>query len=92
MIVWENPDGELVGLASGNRMVAGMVRIGPVYTPPEHRGRGIGAAVTGALSQAALDAGAQDVLLFTDLANPTSNGIYQRLGYVPVEDRVSLEF
>jgi GNAT superfamily N-acetyltransferase len=92
LIVWENPDGEIAGMASGNRMVARMVRIGPVYTPPEHRGRGIGAAVTGALSQAALDAGARDVLLFTDLANPTSNGIYQRLGYEPVEDRVSLAF
>lgn len=91
LMVWENPDGELAGLAGGNRMVARMVRIGPVYTPPEHRGRGIGAAVTAALSEAALDAGAQDVLLFTDLANPTSNGIYQRLGYEPLADRESLE-
>lgn len=92
LMVWENPDGELAGMASANRMIARMVRIGPVYTPPEHRRRGIGAAVTGALSQAALDAGARDVLLFTDLANPTSNGIYQRLGYEPLEDRVSFEF
>jgi GNAT superfamily N-acetyltransferase len=92
VMVWERPDGELVGLAGANRMVAGMVRIGTVYTPPEHRGRGIAAALTAALSQAALDAGAGDVLLFTDLANPTSNGIYRRLGYVPIADRASLEF
>jgi GNAT superfamily N-acetyltransferase len=92
LIVWENPDGELTGLAGANRMIARMVRIGPVYTPPEHRGRGIGAAVTAALSRAALDSGARDVLLFTDQANPTSNGIYQRLGYEPLEDRESLEF
>ena len=92
LMVWENPDGELAGLAGGNRMIARTVRIAPVYTPPEHRGRGIGAAITAARTQAALDAGARDVLLFTDLANPTSNGVYQRLGYEPLEDRVSLEF
>jgi hypothetical protein len=40
----------------------------------------------------ALDDGATAVVLFTDLANPTSNSLYQRLGYRPVEDRVSVEF
>ena len=44
------------------------------------------------VSQAALDAGASTVLLFTDLANATSNAIYQRLGYRPVEDRIELSF
>jgi predicted GNAT family acetyltransferase len=43
--------------------------------------------VTCTVSQAARDAGADQVLLFTDLANPTSNALYQRLGYEPVEDR-----
>ena len=45
-----------------------------------------------AVSQAALDAGVRDVVLYTDLANPTSNALYQRLGYRPVEDRVVLSF
>jgi len=44
------------------------------------------------MSRAALAAGAQDVVLFTDLANPTSNAVYQRLGYRAVEDRVVLGF
>jgi predicted GNAT family acetyltransferase len=44
------------------------------------------------VSQAALDAGARDVVLFTDLANPTSNALYQRLGYRPVADRVEWSF
>ncbi|MGW0659232.1 GNAT family N-acetyltransferase [Streptodolium elevatio] len=66
--------------------------IGPVYTPPEHRGRGYGAAVTAARTEAALAAGADEVLLFTDLANPTSNSIYRKIGYEPVEDRVILTF
>jgi predicted GNAT family acetyltransferase len=69
-----------------------MVRVGPVYTPPQSRGRGYGTAVTAAVSQQALRAGAEDVLLYTDLANPGSNSIYQRIGYRPVEDRVVLTF
>jgi predicted GNAT family acetyltransferase len=31
-------------------------------------------------------------VLFTDLANPTTNAIYQQIGYRPVEDRVILRF
>jgi predicted GNAT family acetyltransferase len=69
-----------------------MVRVAPVYTPPEHRGRGYAAAATAVVSRAALDAGAREVLLYTDLANPTSNRLYARLGYRPVEDRVVLTF
>ena len=69
-----------------------MVRVSPVYTPPERRRQGFAGAVTAAVSQAALDAGAEHVVLFTDLANPTSNALYQRLGYRPVEDSVVLRF
>ena len=43
------------------------------------------------MSQAAIDAGAAEVVLYTDLANPTSNALYQRLGYRPVEERVLLD-
>jgi predicted GNAT family acetyltransferase len=60
-----------------------------VYTPRAHRGRGYGSAVTAVATQDILDDGAIPVL-FTDLANPTSNGIYQRLGYRPVGDYVSV--
>lgn len=81
-----------VAMAGRTEVVAGMARVAPVYTPPEHRRRGYGAAVTAAVTQGALDAGAEHVVLFTDLANPTSNGIYRRLGYRPVEDRVVLGF
>jgi predicted GNAT family acetyltransferase len=48
--------------------------------------------VTAAVTRAALDAGAEHVVLFTDLANPTSNGVYQRLGYRPVSDRLMVGF
>ena len=69
-----------------------MARVAPVYTPPEHRGRGYGAAATAAVTRAAVDAGVRDLLLYTDLANPTSNRLYARLGYRPVEDAVMFVF
>jgi predicted GNAT family acetyltransferase len=91
LTLWE-ADGAAVSLAGLHRPAAGTARVSPVYTPPGHRGQGYGGAVTTAVSQAALDAGADHVVLFTDLANPTSNALYQRLGYRPVEDRVVLRF
>lgn len=61
-------------------------RVGPVYTPPELRGRGYASALVAAVSQAQLTAGRRFCFLFTDLANPTSNKIYQDIGYEPVCD------
>jgi GNAT superfamily N-acetyltransferase len=89
VLLWE-AGGDPVGLAATSRQVARMTRVGPVYTPPELRGRGYASAATAAVTQRALDAGAEDVLLYTDVTNPVANSIYQRLGYRPVEDRVLL--
>jgi RimJ/RimL family protein N-acetyltransferase len=91
LILWEL-DGRPVSLAGRTRPAAGQTRVGPVYTPPELRGRGFGAAATTAVTQAALDGGAEGVVLFTDLANPTSNTLYQRLGYRPISDWAVLRF
>jgi FR47-like protein len=91
LTLWET-DGRPVSLAGRTRPVAGQLRVGPVYTPPGLRGRGYGGAATCAVSRAALAAGITDVLLFTDLANPTSNALYQRLGYRPVSDRTVWSF
>ncbi len=90
LTLWET-GGQPVAMAGSTREVAGVVRIAPVYTVPAHRRRGYGGAVTAVASQAALDGGALAVVLFTDLANPTSNALYQRLGYRPVADRVVLQ-
>ncbi|WP_327370450.1 GNAT family N-acetyltransferase [Streptomyces sp. NBC_01217] len=87
LTLWEN-DGVPVSMAGVSPRIAGMVRVAAVYTPAEHRGRGYAAAVTAEVSQAAREAGAQEVLLFTDLANPTSNGVYRRIGYRAVSDRL----
>ncbi|MEU6933622.1 GNAT family N-acetyltransferase [Streptomyces sp. 2RAF24] len=89
--LWEVA-GEPVAMASVSRLVAGQARVSPVYTPPAHRARGYGGAVTSAVSRKALDEGAGQVLLFTDLANPTSNALYQRLGYRPIGEHSAVEF
>jgi GNAT superfamily N-acetyltransferase len=91
VLIWE-AGGVPVSIACVTRQVAGMIRIGPVYTPPEARGHGYASAVTAAVSERALTAGAEEVLLYTDLGNPVSNSIYQRIGYRPVEDRAVLVF
>jgi hypothetical protein len=67
-------------------------RVGYVYTPPEHRRRGYATACTAALSQHLLDSGCAFCVLYTDLANPTSNRIYQRIGYRPVCDVMDYDF
>ncbi|GAA2622281.1 GNAT family N-acetyltransferase [Streptomyces spororaveus] len=87
--LWEHA-GTPVSLAGFSRPIGPASRVGPVYTPPEFRGRGYAAGVTHAVSEAAYAAGAGEVLLFADLANATSNGVYLRLGYAPVEDRAEI--
>ena len=91
LLLWEHA-GRPVSMAGVTRPAAGMVRVAAVYTPPEHRARGFAGAATAAVTQAALDAGVTHVVLFTDLGNPTSNALYQRLGYTPIEDRRTVEF
>ncbi|MFD3733650.1 GNAT family N-acetyltransferase [Streptomyces sp. NPDC058632] len=89
---WENPDGTPVSMAATTSMVGGMIRVDPVYTPAHLRGRGYAGAVTVEASRAALAAGATDVVLFTNPANPTSNALYQRIGYVHVADFAGYRF
>ena len=89
--LWE-VDGTPVALASARRPVAGMVRIGPVFTEPAHRGHGYAAAVTAAAAQWALDTGARHVLLFTDAANAATNRLYPRIGFRFQHDALEMVF
>jgi len=91
LTLWQT-DGGPVCVAGVTRQVAGMIRVGPVYTPPRFRRHGYASAATAEVSRAALAAGAEEVLLYTDLANPVSNSIYQQIGYLEVEDRVVVGF
>ncbi|MET9899521.1 GNAT family N-acetyltransferase [Streptomyces sp. NPDC006446] len=84
--LWETPDGTPVSVAGMNPLIGGQIQVDIVYTPARLRGRGYAAAVTAEVSRAALAAGASEVVLFADLSNPTSNALYQRLGYRTLAD------
>jgi GNAT superfamily N-acetyltransferase len=84
IVLWE--DGEAVSIAGFGGPTPNGGRIGPVYTPPERRGRGYASAIVAELTGSILASGRRFCFLFTDLANPTSNSIYQRVGYRPVTD------
>lgn len=86
---WVAEAGDPVHLTSVNPVSFGAARLGPVYTPAEHRGRGYASAAVAEISQRILDQGARPCL-FTDQANPTSNRIYQALGYRPVTDMANV--
>jgi predicted GNAT family acetyltransferase len=82
--LWD--DGQPVAMAGRTRPTPNGCCIGPVYTPPELRGHGYATALTAGLSQVLLDSGKQFTALFTNLSNPISNSIYQKIGYRPVCD------
>lgn len=85
-------DGRPVSLAGAGGLTPSGIRIGPVYTPPELRGRGYASNLVAGVSQQLLDSGRRFVFLFTDLANPTANKIYQAIGYEAVNDVDEYEF
>lgn len=82
LYVWE--DEKPVSMAAITRKTRHGASIAYVYTPPELRGKGYGSNVTAGVTQAALDDGADFCSLYTDLANGTSNHIYQAIGYAYV--------
>ena len=90
-VLWDD-GGTPVSMAMLRAPSAGVSRIGPVFTPRGSRGRGYGSAVTAAASDLARRGGVDDVVLFADQANPTSNAIYQRIGFETVSDSVRIDF
>lgn len=88
--LWED-GGKVVSFVGSARETDDEKWIAPVYTPKEFRGRGYGSALTAYASQKILDIGKVG-MLFTDQANPVSNGIYQKMGYKPLGDFAHLGF
>ena len=84
LVFWD--DGSPVSIAGCGAPTPRGIRIGPVYTPPELRGRGYASALTAELTGQLLAGGRDFCFLYTDLANPVSNSIYTRIGYRPVTD------
>jgi predicted GNAT family acetyltransferase len=96
ILLWEH-EGEPVSLAGWGGPTPNGMRVGPVYTPPELRGRGYATTLTAELSQRLLDGRLSDgdrrfCFLYTDLANPTSNAIYERIGYRRVAESAEVAF
>lgn len=85
-------DGRLVSISGHSGATPSGIRIGPVYTPPEHRGRGYASSLVASESQWLLDQGHKYCFLYTDLANPTSNSIYQRIGYRQIAESAEYSF
>jgi uncharacterized protein len=83
--LWEDGDAVVSWVGAGGETPHG-IRIGPVYTPRPLRGRGYASSLTAAASADQFARGRRFCFLFTDLANPTSNRIYQSIGYVAVRD------
>ncbi|BAZ13807.1 GCN5-related N-acetyltransferase [Calothrix sp. NIES-4071] len=82
--VWE--DEVPVSLACRTRVTPNGVGISIVYTPEQYRRKGYASACVAALSEHFINQGYKYCFLFTDLANPTSNHIYQAIGYQPAGD------
>jgi hypothetical protein len=90
LYLWQ--DNIPVSMAGFSGTTPNGIRINLVYTPPEYRKKGYATSCVAALSQTLLDAGHKYCFLFTDLANPTSNHIYQTIGYQPVCDMNNYSF
>jgi RimJ/RimL family protein N-acetyltransferase len=80
-----------VSIARAGGATPGGMRVGFVYTPPELRGQGYATALVATVSQIVLDRGYEFCVLYTDLSNPTSNRIYQKIGYEHVMDFVDAD-
>ena len=85
IVLWVDGD-QAVSFSGYGGLTPNGIRVGPVYTPLEFRRRGYASALVAEQTQMLLDRGRKFCFLFTDLANPTSNSIYQRIGYRPVSD------
>ena len=77
---WED-GGEPVAVSGFSGPSSTGIRVGPVYTPPEHRRCGYATSLVAEQSRWLLTRGHHACFLFTDLSNPTSNAIYARIGY-----------
>ncbi len=91
LAVWAQ-DGAPVSFAGFGGATPNGARIGPVYTPPAQRGRGYASALVASVSADMLAEGKRFCFLYTDLANPISNRIYERIGYERVCEAAHIAF
>ena len=87
--IWE--DGAPAAIAGLSEPVAGVVRVGPVYTPRDRRRRGYASGLVAAVSTK-VRTNRQRCILYTDLGNPTSNAIYRAIGYRAIDEALRYTF
>ncbi|EQC45598.1 GNAT family N-acetyltransferase [Bacteriovorax sp. Seq25_V] len=92
VFLWISEENIPVAMAARIREGIRGAGISLVYTPPEARGRGFASAVVASLSQALLNDGFDICYLHTDLSNPISNSIYQKIGYQKVCEFIHYDF
>ncbi len=80
-MLWLDEGGAPVSVACFKAPTTNGIRIGPVFTPPEHRRHGYAAAVTAATTRLMLDRGFAFACLYTNAANATANHVYESIGY-----------
>lgn len=85
-------DGEPVSMSGHSGPTPRGIRVSGVFTPPEHRGRGYATTLVARQTRWLLGTGHRFCFLYTDLANPTSNAIYQRIGYHQVAESHEYSF
>jgi predicted GNAT family acetyltransferase len=85
-------DGEPVSIAAKARPTGDLITVGMVYTPNRFRKRGYASSCVATLCRYLLGSGFRRCALYTDLANPTSNRIYKRIGFEEVCDSVNHTF
>ena len=84
--------GRECAMVSSSRETPSGCAINMVYTPPQFRRSGYATAAVATLSDALLQSGRRFCCLYTDIANPTSNSIYAKIGYRPIRDDVEIDF
>ncbi len=89
--LWE-ADGRIVSISGHGMPTPTGIRIGPVFTPAPDRGRGYATSLVAAQAAWLLAHGWRHCFLYTDLANPTSNGVYRRVGYEQVAEALDVGF
>jgi predicted GNAT family acetyltransferase len=89
-VVWDR--GGPVSMAASTRPTRSQISINAVYTPPEHRNRGYSTALVAGLCDRLLAAGHTRCCLYADAANPVSNHVYRKIGFLPVCDVAEITF
>ncbi|MCA0971117.1 GNAT family N-acetyltransferase [Halobacillus litoralis] len=74
-------NGTPVSMACRARQTPNGITINAVFTPDAYKRNGYATQVTYFLTEHLLSSGAAFCSLYTDLDNPSSNSIYQRIGY-----------